>query len=659
MEGGMKANKVINKTSIKIIILVIVCVLFGAWLNNCSKGFTEDKFEVLSTTDMGGLIWDQGLQTGENQPNNLLAASTAIKQSRANYGNRTITWDSGNLWQDTLLESLGLAEVNSDKIKDIHSCSIVADEIKYDGFNLGNHENNFDYDLMEDNYNYIKDSSTYVCANIYDSATNERIFQPYLTKTFKINGGFLKVGIIGLENPDIGLWDASIKYPNIIAHSPENPNGDLAYEIKKVQKEMNDVGEDCDFVIVSMYDGMFYDDDDIHTMNDKAYKTLHERNDKPLAYGSNTEAQAYRTITNTTGIDMFILGCDHKSFYSNMTFKNFDESKDVLVVNAAAESVTKSIFKANYDKGKDSFNIELVSSENMPLRNFSSDQVLKNRIYPYIEDVLSKFKEKPGQIIGTWHNGYDEKDYYTTQTDYADLINRAQMWTGYRISNTTQKTVEDINLKMRRFNGDNTNLQFRSNLIQPDMSITTIPGKKAEKEIQNGKFDFQNATKVYPDDYYVCGVALTGAEIKETLEYNAEHKYEVAVDEDGNKRVELIGDSNTLTIPYGLNFHYQMDRPVGNKVIIDSFANGKAFDPNEIYVVMVNNYIINSSETKVYETISWNRVIYDQELNQSGTYIRNLIDFYVNTKTQDHGGLYPSADADRDGEYVSKWYINF
>lgn len=655
----MKANKIFNKKSIKIVILIIVCVLFGALLNNCARGKTEDKFEILSTTDMGGRVWDQNFQSGKSQPNNLLAASTAIKQERARYGNRTITWDSGNLWQDTLLESLGLAKVTTDRIQNLHSCSVAVDEIKYDGFSMGNHDYYADFSLMEENYEYFKENSTYVCANIYDSVTKERIFQPYMTKTFKVDGNFLKVGIIGLENPDIGLWDANTKYPNAIVHSPENPNADLAYEITKVQKEMDEVGENCDFVIVSMYDGMFFEYDEFTSMNDKAYTTLINRSNEPLVYGKNTEAQAYRTITNTTGIDMFICGFDKKSFYSNMTFKNLDESKDVLVVNGASEAVTKSVFKAKFDKEKDGYNIELYSSENLNLSRFSSDQVLKNRLYPYLADVQNKFKEQPGRIVGTWHNGYEDIDYYTKQTDYADLINRAQMWTGYRIAKHSRKTIDDINLKLRRNNGENTNLQFNTNIIVPDMSVATIPDKNANKEINNGEFTYQTAAKAYPNDYYICAVAMTGAEIKEMFEYYAEHMYDVEYDASGNKVVKVNGDLTAVSIPYGINFHYQMDRTVGNKAVIEGFANGKKFDPNDIYVVMVNNHMVDSSENYVYETIGWNRVIYDQELNQSGTYIRNILDFYCNTLTQEFGGVYPTEDAEKDGEYVSKWYISY
>ena len=158
-------------------------------------------------------------------------------------------------------------------------------------------------------------------------------------------------------------------------------------------------------------------------------------------------------------------------------------------------------------------------------------------------------------------------------------------------------------MKLRKLNGENTNLQFKAKSLEPDMSIATIPEDKANKEIKNGTFTYANAKEAYPDEYSVCAVAMTGAEIKEMLEYNSEHKYEVKYDENGNKIIDINGDKKNISVPYGLNFHYQMDRPVGSKVIIEGFANGKEFDPNEVYVVMVNNYIINSSETQVYETL--------------------------------------------------------
>lgn len=656
----MKAKKSNRSTKIKIIFLILACILFGALINYFSKGFTEDKFVILSTTDMGGNIWDQNIQTRENNPNNMLAASTAIKQSRTNFDNRTITWDCGNLWQDSLAESLGLAKATNPQTKNLHSCSIVCDEIEYDGFSLGNHEYNLDYSQLNENFNYFKDTTSYVCANLYDSKTKERLFDPYITKSFKVDGDFLKVGIIGLENPDHGLWDASASYPDLIWHSPENPSADLAYEITKVQKEMEEVGEDCDFVIVSMYNGFYYEEDyDIKSMNDRAYRTLIERTNQPLIYGENTEAQAYRAVTNTTGVDMFICGCDKKPIYSNMTFKNADESKDVLVVNGAGEAVTKSVFRAIHDKENDKFEISLVSSENLNLTRFSPDQVLKNRIYPLTAEIESKLRDNPGQIVGDWNTNLEDSDYYTKQTDTADFINRAQMWAGTRIANNTAKSIDDINLKLRKLNGEDTMLQFNSHMVLPDMSITPIPEGNSNREIKNGTFTYKNAKELFPDDYYLCAVAMTGAEIKEMLEFNAEHKYELKIDEVGHKSIAVQGDLQSLPIPYGINFHYQMNKPVGHKAVIEGFSNGRDFKLDDVYVVMVNNFVINSSATVIYDSIGWNRVIYDQDLNNNSSYIRNVIDLYANTITYDYGGVYPSNEANKNNEFVSKWYIAY
>lgn len=373
---------------------------------------------------------------------------------------------------------------------------------------------------------------------------------------------------------------------------------------------MNEVGEDCDFIIVSMYNGFFYDDDyEYNSMNDKAYRTLIDRANQPLVYGENTEAQAYRAVTNTTGVDMFICGADKKSFYSNMTFKNADESKDVLVVNGASEAVTKSVFKAKYNKETEKYKIDLLTSENMNLNLFSPDQVLKNRIRPYVSDIENKLKNTPGQIVGDWNNEHEYMDYYTKQTDYADFINRAQIWAGYKIANHSSRSVDDINMKLQLLNGKNTNLQFTSNTIYPDMSITQIPGDNANKEIKNGEFRIKEATNMFPDNYYLCAVAMTGAEIKEMLEYNAEHKYNIKMNELNQKTIVVDGEPEAAPITYGLNFHYQMNRPVGHKAVIEGFANGKDFNMNDVYVVMVNDFIINSSATAIYDTIGWNRVI--------------------------------------------------
>lgn len=655
----MENHKINIKRLVQGILLVAVSVLIGVGIRSCMAAQTADQFVVLSTSDMNGNVWESDVQTGEPTPNNMLAASSLIKDIRNNFDDRTITYDNGDLYQGSLIQSFDLEERRGDIVKDIEPETICMDEIKYDGFTLGNHEFNYKYTLLQSNYEYFKNTTSLVSANIYDKQTGNRIFDPYFTKTFKVDGEFLKVGIIGLENPDCSLWDASSHFDTVQFYAPDNPTADLSVEIKKVQHEMEIADEKCDFVIVSMHNGFYFEDEMQNaSFTRSTNQMLDERASEPLVFGENTEAQAYRAIKNTTGIDMFICGHDKNDNYSNMTFKNADESKDVLVVNGASESVTRSVFKAKADKSTGLFEIRLVESDNLKIANYSSDEVLKKRVSPYVVDNIERYANGSGKIVGEWTLNENDIDYYIEQTDYADLINRAQMWAGTTWAKTYAKSIDDINKKLRDENGSNTKFQLSGDIITPDLSLTAIPSDNSDKKIRNGNFVYDDAKRIYPDDHYLCSVAITGAEIKEMLEWNAQYKYYVEND-NGSKKLTVNGDLRSLPVFYGINFTIDMNERVGNRVKIDGFSNGKSFDLDGIYCAMVNSYIIESNATLIYENIGWNRVIIEQDLNHNGTYIRHILDLYAKQNTTDFGGIYSTKDAKKDGEKPSIWYIKY
>lgn len=164
---------------------------------------------------------------------------------------------------------------------------------------------------------------------------------------------------------------------------------------------MDIADEHCDFVIVSMHNGFYFENELQHTnFSQNTQNMLDKRAEEPLVLGANTEAQAYRTIKNTTGIDMFICGHDKNDNYSNMKFPNADGSKDVLVVNAASTALTKTVFRANYDKNNHVYNVSVKSSENVPLVNYDPDGVLLNRVKDDIQLTINKFAYVPGEIMG-------------------------------------------------------------------------------------------------------------------------------------------------------------------------------------------------------------------------------------------------------------------
>lgn len=158
--------------------------------------------------------------------------------------------------------------------------------------------------------------------------------------------------------------------------------------------------ENCDFVVVSMHNGFFYEGVMQNVVFDaETERILKELSREPLAIGYNTEIQAYRTIRQTTGVDMFITGHDCNKSYSNMTFKD-GQDKDVLVVNSGSTDLTKSVFRAKYNKENNKFDISLVNSENLPIINFEPDNILRKRIEPYVDYLFDNFANKDGQIVG-------------------------------------------------------------------------------------------------------------------------------------------------------------------------------------------------------------------------------------------------------------------
>lgn len=217
----------------------------------------------------------------------------------------------------------------------------------------------------------------------------------------------------------------------------------------------------------------------------------------------------------------------------------------------------------------------------------------------------------------------------------------------------SEKSVDQVNEKLRVNNGKDTYLQFHDTKLEPDLSVATIPDVDKIKPLTPGKFTYKDACELYPSDYYLCAVAITGKEIKDMLEFNCAYKYYVDTDSNGNTRIKVNGDTRTVVLPYGINVIYDMSKPMGDRVIISGFSNGKSFDMNGMYCMMVNSFILENMSSAMTQNLTRSRTIIDQELNHSGTYIRHIIDLYVTKKTTDYGAVYPSHDAKKDNETTS------
>ena len=78
--------------------------------------------------------------------------------------------------------------------------------IGYDAAALGNHEFNYGIPLLRTFEQQL--DFPLLGANAVDPATGLPVFPPYIVKKIRVpQGPDLKVGILGLTNPGIAIWD--------------------------------------------------------------------------------------------------------------------------------------------------------------------------------------------------------------------------------------------------------------------------------------------------------------------------------------------------------------------------------------------------------------------------------------------------------------------
>lgn len=590
------------------------------------------KFTVLSTTDVHGKVWDTNLLNGTKVSNSLLNVSTAVKEIRETYGENVILIDNGDLYQGTPVSSYQITQYTMGNTTDTNPMALALEHIGYDTYTLGNHEFNYAWDTMTDIYDYLANAGvSCVCANLYFEATGERVFAPYITTELTIEGQTFTVAIIGIENTDCTRWDVPDNYPGIIFSSPENPQLDVAYEVQKVQDEMAAAGVNPDFTILAYHSGLGgYTGDE-------------------LTYGDTTENQGLRTITRTTGIDMVILGHDHSSSYSNSIHQNAN-GEDVLVVNAGGTSLTQSVFTATYTDGK--FSVTLDSSENLNLADYAVDEELKAKIQPYADAANEYVTTSVGTLVGDW-DGYNG-NLYLTQSDTIDLINRAQMWAGANYLNQKYDSVDALNARLAEIYGEGVKV-YSGDTLEVDVSSTSVvtSGPAAAGELSmKGIYTFYK----YDNSLYM--LALTGQEILDLLEWNAVERLSVKVD-NGTANYKTINDGFTNPVFYGINFTYDMAKEPGSRVTITGLSNGKEFNLDEVYIFAINNYHLGNSSSSELVKYTTEQAIWSQTDDLGGGYCQDMIAEYATYMTENFGGVYSTASAEKNGESVCKWGFEY
>jgi len=170
------------------------------------------KLTIMGTTDLHGCVfnWDyfKNAEYTDSAANDigLAKVATLVEAVRAQRGrDNTLMIDAGDTIQGTPL-AYYFARIAPITEGNTHPMAAAMNHIGYDAATLGNHEFNYGIPLLRAFVDQLH--FPLLGANALDARTGLPAFRPYVIKTVKVKGEQpIKVGILGLTNPGIVIWD--------------------------------------------------------------------------------------------------------------------------------------------------------------------------------------------------------------------------------------------------------------------------------------------------------------------------------------------------------------------------------------------------------------------------------------------------------------------
>ncbi len=169
------------------------------------------RVTVLGTTDLHGNVfnWDyfKDAEYTDSAANDigLAKVSTLVSAIREDRGDRsTLLIDAGDTIQGTPL-AYYYAKIDPITEGSTHPMAEAMNIIGYDAAALGNHEFNYGIPLLRKFEEQL--DFPLLGANALDAASKRPAFRPYVIKKAHVGGRVVKVGILGLTNPGIAIWD--------------------------------------------------------------------------------------------------------------------------------------------------------------------------------------------------------------------------------------------------------------------------------------------------------------------------------------------------------------------------------------------------------------------------------------------------------------------
>lgn len=509
---------------------------------------TTDEFTILATTDLHGHMvdWDYfvGEPFGAEDPEDargLDRLATAISEVRAEKGEDSVLLvDNGDANQGNPLQTYYHQERKEGTVDPVAS---VFNYLKYDAGTVGNHEFNYDLDDLQQYAGNL--NMPLLGANVIEVATGEPYLKPYeIISKETVNGQTIDIGVIGLVTPGVRIWDRGFV------------EGILEFQdvVVAAEKWVPVVEEQADVVVVLAHTGL----------NEAGY--VWDPADLNHDVGTSL-------AENVPGIDVIIGGHSHSTRDVQQYFTNSDGGT-VLWSQPGYHgrflaNVTVPIIIGDDGEPTVSWTEELrPTAEAMHAPNYAPHQGVIDAAQP-------------------WHDGTNDWVATKVATATETMSGATSPWEDTPILDFVNKVqTEEVErgLAGTEYEGIPVLAEaspFSRNAVFPEGDVTIA-----------------NMAGLYTFDNTLLGVELTGAQVKDYLEWSARYyvQQEPGAEIEDWSTVTNASDGNrnipdyALDVLSGVNYHVNISQPVGERIENLSHPDGTPVADDDRFILAINNY---------------------------------------------------------------------
>ncbi|MGI5327112.1 bifunctional metallophosphatase/5'-nucleotidase [Actinomadura nitritigenes] len=462
----------------------------------------------------------------------LARVSSLVKRIRDARGReRTLLFDAGDTIQGTPLGFYYATVEPITKTGLTHPMALQMNAIGFDAVALGNHE--FNYGLPFLNEWISQMDAPVLAANAVHAGTDRPAFRPYIIKRMRVPGHPpIRVGLLGLTNPGVAIWDKA------------NVSGKLDFLdlVETARKWVPIVrAQGVDVMVVSAHAG------------DSGLSSY--TGDIPVENASAMVAQ------QVPGIDAILFGHAHIDVPERFV-TNEASGETVVMSEPKCWGERLSVFDLTLRHVRGRWKVVGKSATTVNTNTVEEDPALAglvkkqhDAVVAYVNQVVATSTEEMSAAESCW------KD--TAILDYVNAVQTAKVTEA--VAGTEYASLPVLSI------------------AAPFSRAATFPA---------GKVTIKDIAGLYIYDNTLLGSVLTGAQIKDYLEYSARYYKQVAAGDP----VDPASWTNAHNLPdynydqfSGVTYDIDIAQAEGSRIRNLAF-DGTAVADDQKFVVAVNNY---------------------------------------------------------------------